>query len=214
MKKGIFSFMVLALLALLMAAPPAMAQGQPSAWNYLRANTPTGKVIVDTMVINKAAKTTDTSAAYYFNDLVPYGSIYVSLISYRTGAGLLKPPRIELAMLDNTLKPYKPVKYARPAVLREVGWTSGDTGSSYRDAMEAIAVKLDTIETSWRLISDTLPASFTMTLTDTFRYVIPYDFREFQPYAVKFRALVAVDSLKAFIKMTGTSPTNKTQLNY
>jgi hypothetical protein len=204
MKKGIFSLIMVVVLALVMTAPPAMGQGQPSAWNYLRANTPTGKVIVDTMVINKAAKTTDTSAAYYFNDLVPYGSIYVSLISYRTGAGLLKPPRIELAMLDNTLKPYK----------REVGWTSGDTGSSYRDAMEAIAVKLDTIETSWRLISDTLPASFTMTLTDTFRYVIPYDFREFQPYAVKFRALVAVDSLKAFIKMTGTSPTNKTQLNY
>jgi len=197
MKKGIFPVIMLALLALLMAAP---VMAQSSNWDYVRANSPTGKKVSDSLICLGQAY--DTSCVFYFNDLIPYGSIWVKMTQKASHeSDSLAMPRIEYALISDA------------ALVGKYRYKIDDTTSTAKwDTSGSLATGKD----RWTRLKG--QSYMCIAAADTITRVTKYDLRNHGIVGIQFRA--ACDSTKdsTLIKsifMTGTKNTpGKTQLNY
>ncbi len=196
MKKGLILGIII--LMGLFIALPVMAQSIGPDWEYLRGNQATGEKTYDSLVCIGTAF--DSSTTFYFNGLVPYGSIWVKMIAKASHeSDSMAMPRIEWCVVGED----KTGKYHYK--------TEDTTSAAKWDTTGASVAK-----NRWNLLK---AQSYMVTAAaDTFTRVIKYDLRQYHPYAIRFRA--GCDSTKdsTLIKkifVTGTKPTSgKTQLSY
>jgi hypothetical protein len=197
MKRGIF-LVAMILMGLFMVLP-VMAQSIGPDWDYLRPGTnPTAAKTYDSLVCIGTAF--DSSSIFYFNGLVPYGSIWVKMIAKASHeSDSMAMPRIEYCLLGED----KTGKYHYKA--------EDTTAATKWDTTGATVAK-----NRWNLLK--AQSYMATAAADTFTRVIKYDLRQYHPYGIRFRA--ACDSTKdsTLIKkiyITATKPTaGKTQLSY
>jgi len=197
MKKGIFPVIMLALLALLMAAP---VMAQSSNWDYVRGNLPTGSKISDSLICLGQAY--DSTCVFYFNDLIPYGSIWVKMTQKASHeSDSLAMPRLEYSLISDA------------KLVGKYHYKIDDTTSTAKwDTSGSLATGKD----RWTRLK--AQSYLQIAAADTITRIITYDLRKYGPIGVRIRA--ACDSTKdsTLIKsifMTGTKNTpGKTQLNY